>query len=79
LSSCLLLEYEMCGHIVEALKIFEEMQQKGVPNVFTCSAVICALDKGKQPEQALKIFEEMQQKGMLSSAPSTKANSRRRL
>ena len=41
------------------------MQQHGIePNVITCSALISALEKGKQPGRALKIFEQMQHHGI---------------
>ena len=36
-----------------------------VPNIITYSALISALEKGKQSEQALEIFKEMQHHGIV--------------
>jgi pentatricopeptide repeat protein len=42
------------------------MQRQGVvPDVITCSALISACGKGKQPERALEVFEAMQRQGVV--------------
>ena len=50
---------------MEALKLFEEMLQKGLqPNVITYNALISACGKFAMTAKALHLFEEMQKQGL---------------
>ena len=52
------------------------VQQGEMPDAITCSALISACGKGKQPEQALKVFERMVQQGVVPDAITYSASPR---
>ena len=51
--------------LVRGSRLLEEVQLEGLESdMITYRAVICACEKGKQPDKALELLEDMQWRGL---------------